>query len=237
MEIFSASVTHGPVPEPIGRRAIIFIGVVAFHICVIVLLVLSRQAVQQSKNQGVLSVFALAVSPSPPSIPIPAPIIPAEAMPMISSPAEAHAEQQIAEGDPDGEVCSPLDAVTFHLASDPLVPLAINRVARADRSISEAIVMWNAEWSVVAANEQAPLADVRNRVLLILETLPPDCLATPVIGPRLIAIPEEGSTTFLAFGSGKWSWQQLIEPPDKPSSKDNEWNWEQLLNGELPPIF
>ena len=224
-----------PVSEPIGRRAVIFLGVVAFHICVIVLLVLSNHVLQPQQKQGSLSVFALAAAPSPPAIQIPDPIIPVKAIAMISIPAEALAEQQSAEGDPDGDVCSPLDEVTSQLASDPLVPLAIARVAKSDRSISEAIVMWNAEWSDASTTEEAPLADVRNRVLSILGSLPPECLATPVIGPRLIAIPEQGYTTFLAFGSGEWSWQQLVVPADDiPPSDKNSWTWEELFAENSP---
>ena len=90
--------------------------------------------------------------------------------------------------------------------------------------------MWNAEWSPVSATDEAPLADVRIRVLSILENLPPECLATQVIGPRLIAIPEQGYTTFLAFGSGEWSWQQLVEPADVIlATEDNSWTWAELF--------
>ena len=235
MEISSSSVGFGPAPEPIARRATIFIGVVAIHICIIVLLVLSRHSVQEKQKQGTLSVFSVAASSSPPAIVIPEPIIPAEAVAIVSSPAEVHAEQQSAEGDPDGETCSPLDQVTAHLASDPIVPLAIDRVLPSDRSVSEAIVMWNAEWSAVAAADEAPLAEVRGRVMQILGSLPPDCLATPVNGPRLIAIPEEGYTTFLAFGSGEWSWQQLVEPTsDVVTTEENEWTWEDLFAESIP---
>lgn len=224
--------------EPFGRRATIFVGVVALHLCILVLLVLSRHSVQPKQIHGSLSVFAVAASPSAPAIKIPDPIIPAEAIAIIASPAEAHAEQQSAEGDPDGDACSPLDEVTAQLTSDPLVPLAIGRVARSDRSISEAIVMWNAEWSAASTTDEAPLADVRSRVLVVLESLPTECLATPVVGPRLIAIAEQGYTTFLAFGSGEWSWQQLVEPADEnPSTEDNSWTWEKLLAESSHPTF
>ena len=95
--------------------------------------------------------------------------------------------------------------------------------------------MWNAEWSVAAAADEAPLAEVRSRVLSILDSLPPECLATPVIGPRLIAIPEQGYTTFLAFGSGEWSWQQLIEPADEiRSTEERAWTWEELFAENTP---
>lgn len=237
MEMSKTSDRPGPISEPISRRATIFMAVLSFHIFTIVLLVLSRQDVQPKQMQGALSVFALAASPSAPAIQIPDPIIPVEAIAIISSPAEAHAEQQSADGDPDGEVCSPLDVVTIQLANDPDVPLAIDRVLPSDRSVSEAIVMWNAEWSAASATDEAPLAEVRSRVLTILASLPPECLTTPVIGPRLIAIPENGYTTFLAFGSGEWSWQQLVEPADEiPASRENSWTWEELLAGNRPQV-
>lgn len=233
MEISSASLARGR--PPLRQRVVVFIGVVAFHICIIGLLIFSKQAAQQSKKQGALSVFALAAAPGPPAIPVPVAVMAAEPSSTMSSLAEALAEQQAAEGDPDGEVCSPIDAITEHLASDPLVFDAIQRVPRADRSISEAIVMWNAEWSSVA-NAEAPLANVRKNVTLILETLPPDCLALPVIGPRLVAISDKGYTTFLAFGSGEWSWQQVIEAQEAPSV-DDDWTWEELLDGDDLQIF
>jgi hypothetical protein len=235
MEMLQTSGRIGSISEPIGRRATIFTAVLVFHVCIIVLLVLSRQSVRPKQNHGSLSVFSLAASPVAPAIQIPDPIIPVEAIAIISSPAEMHAEQQSAQGDPDGEVCSPLDVVTSQLASDPVVPLAIDRVLPSDRSVSEAIVMWNAEWSAASATDEAPLAEVRSRVLTILASLPPECLTTPVIGPRLIAIPENGYTTFLAFGSGEWSWQQLVEPADEiPASRENSWTWEQLLAENSP---
>ena len=240
MEVFQTSYRLSMSPEPVGRRITIFAGILAAHLVVIVLLALSKHSVQPIKKQGTLAVFALAASPNPPAIPEPDPVIlievpdpinPIEPKEIVPSPEEVHAEQQNAEGDPDGEICSPLDAVTAQLISDPLVPLAIERVAPSDRSISEAIVMWNAEWSVAAASDEAPLADVRSRVVAILESLPLDCLATPVIGPRLVAIPEQGFTTFLAFGSGEWTWQQLVTPVDDVSiAAEKSWTWEDLVS-------
>ena len=235
METPQASRRNHNLSEPLGRRATIFLVVLAFHICIIILLVISRHAVEQKRKQGALSVFSVAGSPNPPAIIIPDPIIPADAIAIVSSAAEAHAEQQSALGDPDGEACSPLDEVTAQLAGDPIVPLAIDRVLPADRSVSEAIVMWNAEWSVASAADEAPMAEVRSRVVSILETLPPECLATPVMGPRLIAIPENGYTTFLAFGSGEWSWQQLIDPvAEVPDTQKNSWTWEDLFEERVP---
>lgn len=229
--------------KPLGRRGPIFLGVVALHLLIIIIVVLSKNSMEPKKKQGALTVFALASAPNPPAVEIPDPVVPikildpvnpVEEKEIVASPEEAYAEQQSAEGDPDGDICSPLDEVTAQLASDPLVPLAISRVAKSDRSISEAIVMWNAEWSVTAAAADAPLAEVRSRVVAILQALPPECLALPVTGPRLVAIPEEGFTTFLAFGSGEWSWQQLVMPDDDENvAEDNSWTWADLIAGEI----
>ena len=88
MEILQTPARRFSVPESTWRIATIFMAVVAFHICIIVLLVISRHAVQPKQKQGSLSVFALAAAPSPPAIQIPDPVIPVEAIAMISSPAE-----------------------------------------------------------------------------------------------------------------------------------------------------
>lgn len=237
MSYMLISGTENLVSQPIERRVATFVAVLAIHIGLILLLVLSKAAEPPSKKQGSLSVFALAAAaPLARPVPIAVPIIPATSEPVNPSPAEIFAEQQGAKGDPDGEVCSPIDAVTAGLVTDPLLPDAINRVPRDERSISEAIVMWNAEWSAASATDTAPLAGVRSRVLLILETLPPDCLATRVNGPRLIAIPEQGYTTFLTFGSGEWSWQQLIDTETIAVTEDNEWTWGQILSGDFSAV-
>ena len=224
---------------PAKRQVGTFMFVLAAHIGLFILLVLSRQAELQPRQRGSLSMFALAAAaPLARPVPVIVPIMPEDAEPATRNPAEVFAEQQGAKGDPDGVACSPIDVVTTELANDPMVPMAITRVPRNDRSISEAIVMWNAEWSSAAINEEAPMAEVRQMIHAILSDLPSDCLAVAVIGPRLVPITDEnGRTTFLAFGSGEWSWQQLVEPPDTIPTDEKQWTWDQLLDGEISSIF
>lgn len=239
------SYVSGPADEngaapPAGRRVVIFSAVFAMHVGLIALLIMSRTTAEQPSTQGALSVFSVSASSSvSAAVPVALPLIPAENKQATPDPAIVFAEQQAAAGDPNGDVCSPVDFVTAQLASDPAVPAAIDRVPRDDRSISEAIVMWNTEWSDVTTAEGAPLAAVRERIILTLADLPPDCLAVPVIGPRLIAIAEDGgTTTFLAFGSGEWSWQQLSAAPDDIAPADTKaWVWKDLLTENLAPIF
>lgn len=107
--------------------------------------------------------------------------------------------------------CSPLEAVTKTITDDSATIAALRAVPRSERSISEAIVIWNAGWSEMAASTDAPLASVRIAMQQTLRALPSDCLAEIVAGPRLIQIATEQGTTFLAIGSGQWRWAQLIE--------------------------
>lgn len=218
------------------RKFLLFMSVLSAHLVIIVLLVLSRYAAPSHEKQGKLSVFSLSAAPSQPSIPLKVPVMVQDIKPIPATPAEAFAEQQQnAEGEPDGEVCSPTDVVTMQLTSDPTVPAEIDMVPRTDRSISEAIVIWNAEWSNTALADDAPLRNVRDRIESTLAELPLECLKMPVAGPRLIPITIDGSTTFLAFGSGQWTWQQLIEPQPEPSFAVGDWTWEDLLQTDFSP--
>ncbi len=218
------------------RKSLLFTLVLLAHLVIIVLLVLSRHVAPPPEKQGNLSVFSLSAAPSQPSIPVKAPVIVQDIKPISTTPAEAFAEQQqSAEGEPEGEVCSPIDVVTRQLTSDPTVPAEIDMVPRADRSISEAIVVWNAQWSNTAIADDGPLRNVRDRIESTLAELPLECLETPVAGPRLIPIVIDGSTTFLAFGSGQWTWQQLIERQPDPLFAVGDWTWEDLLQTEFSP--
>lgn len=105
--------------------------------------------------------------------------------------------------------CAPLEQVQGALQAAPAVRAAISRVPRADRSVAEAIVVWNSEWQRIAADDAAPLALVRQTVVQALERLPADCLAAPLAGPRLILLDGGPRAVVLVFGSGNWRWIDL----------------------------
>lgn len=228
MKAISFYTEHDSVSNSIGRRAIIFTAVILFHVTIIILLIFIGQAPQPQKPRGTSSIFMLGNINSRVEKPID-PILPVDQARAVPKPVEADTGEKSVEGASDGEICLPLEQVTSQLTNDPQVPLAIKRVAKADRSISEAIVMWNVEWSA-ASTDDGPLAEVRGRVISILESLPADCLSAPVSGPRFIAISENGYTTFLSFGSGEWSWQELIQSEFQPRPLESSpWFWEALL--------
>lgn len=105
--------------------------------------------------------------------------------------------------------CTPLAALTTLLAGDPAVRAGVSRLPAGARSSAGAIIVWRDGWAE-AADPDGPLAAAREASARALLAMPPDCLAEPVAGPRFVAVDIEGDTTMLVFGSGTWSWAQLV---------------------------
>ncbi|MBA3668639.1 MAG: hypothetical protein H0W71_00990 [Sphingomonas sp.] len=110
------------------------------------------------------------------------------------------------------DYCSVLDSVALAVVSDPKAVDAIVHAPLETRSIADAIVIWNVDWSAATAEPEGPLKAVRTNVTETLQMAPPECLSSPILGPRLVPIPNGDRTLFLVFGSGEWSWNALLEP-------------------------
>ncbi|MEO7277354.1 MAG: hypothetical protein ABIW33_04965 [Sphingomicrobium sp.] len=108
--------------------------------------------------------------------------------------------------------CAILDSVAQAIVSDPEAVEAIIHAPLESRSIADAIVIWNADWSAASQQPDGPLETVRANVTTTLQLASPECLSSPVAGPRLVPIPNGDRTLFLVFGSGEWTWQALLEP-------------------------
>lgn len=108
--------------------------------------------------------------------------------------------------------CSTLDLVSKAIASDPSALESVIRAPPETRSVAEAIVMWNAGWSSAALTSDSPLAPARAAVEVKLATVDDACLDEPIAGPRLVPIrvPDSQSTMILVFGSGNWTWRELM---------------------------
>jgi hypothetical protein len=78
------------------------------------------------------------------------------------------------------------------------------------RSVAEAIVIWNRQWAPVTDPAQGSLGRVRRLIEAALAGVPPSCLQTQLLGPRLIMLPTASGTTVLAIGSGNWEWAHLL---------------------------
>lgn len=118
--------------------------------------------------------------------------------------------------------CDTLDLVSQALATDPSAVDAIRSAPPAMRSVADAIVVWNAGWSAGADSADSPLAEVRAVVEDQLGTVSDECLDETIAGPRLVPIPDGDQTTFLAFGSGDWTWRQLLLPPPDSEFENGE---------------
>lgn len=105
--------------------------------------------------------------------------------------------------------CVPADALQSALSATPEVRLALARVPVRNRSVADAVVIWNVTWTALASANDAPLSSVRDVVTRTLRGLPVACVSEPVTGPRLLLIEVPGGMMVLAFGSGLWRWQDV----------------------------
>lgn len=81
------------------------------------------------------------------------------------------------------------------------------------RSIANAIAVWNVNWAKPgAAPAQAAFATIRQTIIQTVLAASADCRSQLQAGPRLIYLPGDfGKTTVLALGSGRWTWQQVVD--------------------------
>lgn len=107
--------------------------------------------------------------------------------------------------------CAPAAALQTALAADAEVKLALSAVPATDRSVADAVVIWNTNWTPLAGASNALLATVRDRITRTLRELPTACLAQIVNGPRLVLIEASAGMMVLAFGSGTWRWQDVAD--------------------------
>ena len=149
----------------------------------------------------------------------------------LSEPALSRDPDSIALAAASGG-CAPLEIVTTALVADPAAMSSIINAPPETRSIAEAVVIWNAGWSDAADSPDAPLGPARSVVELSLGSIEDGCLDAPIAGPRLVPIPDGERTMFLVFGSGAWTWRELVaspEPSNKPGIADLQkpsiWDW------------
>ena len=188
---------------------------VALHIALILILLVVRGPMQATvAKSGALSVMSLDAPQEAQSKP-PPPTMPskriAEIVPLTSviySETFDRDAKLTAAGN-----CATLDIVVQALLADRLAVESVLNAPPEARSIADAVVIWNAGWSEAADAADAPLAPARASVEQSLSLIPDRCLDEPVAGPRLVPIPAGSGTMFLVFGSGVWTWRELVSPP------------------------
>ncbi len=206
-----------PSSPPRSQRFLVLGAVVLVHLLLLALLITARSTLAPpSVEAGVINLIALDTDePEPPAEP-PPPRLPSERVEEVLPPTKPSVafdplSQSVSAA--AGSSCAPLDAVANALLIDPAAMAAVRTAPRESRSISDAIVIWNAGWSEFATAPEDPLVAVRIMVERTLTALPPACIEPVVTGPRLLLVPVGEGTRLLVFGSGQWAWNQMLPGP------------------------
>ncbi len=176
----------------VTRRAAIAAVIIVLHIGALLILLATRSSAPAIPKPVMITVEAIPVAT--PHVTEPeAPLDAGLAMPVIE--IEATATVHAPQCDLQGQLASNLQA-------DPTVRAALEAVAATPE---HAIMAWNGSW--VARPEVVPL---RQAVEHGLKAARADCLAETLTGPRLVFVPVAETTVSVAFGSGSWTWNNLL---------------------------
>ncbi len=202
---------HSTIPP--SQRALLFATVVLLHALLFALLITARSRLKPVEARPTAMVLVAiepeaAQAPKPPPPPMPS---------ETSSPRLPSIES--AEFDPDsrslspaaGGRCAPLEAIADALAEDLAAFESVRQASFETRSLNDAIVIWNEGWVPAASRAEAPLGAARAAVEQALGALPSECLAPGIVGPRFVPLADGEATRFVVFGSGRWSWKQLLD--------------------------
>jgi len=107
--------------------------------------------------------------------------------------------------------CDLSEAVQARLRVSPAVTAAIERIPRAARSVADAVLLWDGHWiDAGAVGGSDALEPIRAAVASAVRAAPALCRDASVTGPRLLLVAGTDGNRVLAFGSGQWTWAQVI---------------------------
>jgi len=206
------------------RRTSTLLSVIALHILA-VLALLHGGSVLPGSNIGTLTVLSL--TPPTSALPKPVPAARPEKPRPRTKDGERNAPDMAAATMPStkGEACEPLETVALALRDDEAARAALDGLPPDGVGLANSIAVWTLSWNQAASPPTGPLLPVRAAIEAGLATLPQACLETPVAGPVILPFTTARRTNVLVFGSGQWSWAQLIArspeaaPPDVPPEK------------------
>lgn len=168
--------------------------------------------------------------PVPPTPPQPV-VVPPTVLPTPSAMVVALLDQ--ADTATMGGACDLTGPVQAALQSSELVAASVPQIPRDQRSVANAIMIWNAAWiSPDARFDPAAFDAIRNVVAETVAAASEECRLQPQGGPRLIMLPGATENTVLALGSGTWRWQDLLDTA-QPSDAETQ----TAAIGTLPSIF
>ena len=113
---------------------------------------------------------------------------------------------------PAGSGCVLTENVEASLRADSGVRHALALIPANARSVSNALLLWDGQWiDASTVGGAAALDPIRAVVAATVRAAPTDCRKAAVTGPRLLFVDTGAQTQILAFGSGQWAWDQLID--------------------------
>lgn len=110
-----------------------------------------------------------------------------------------------------GAPCQLADLLQQSLRGDLRVAAALTQLPRSDRSVANALILWDGAWVYPADMRDRPALDsLRAAIVDRLQFARSDCLARPNAGPVFLLIPRTQETVVLTVGSGEWRWSDLM---------------------------
>lgn len=218
--------------SPLSRtqRSATIAAVLALHAMVLGLFLLSGRVASVPMPKPPMALVEVSVaSPEPPGAPPPPPSIPNERALEAAPPAPPSVALSPTGTSAPAGGCATLASVSAAINADPAAAAEIQNSPVQLRSISGAVVVWNAGWSEGARGPDEPLEGVRGVIEETLRTVDPACLKEEVAGPRLVAVPMGDHSMYAVLGSGRWIWEQMLLPIDSPPVSTVD------TNAPLPP--
>jgi hypothetical protein len=189
------------------RRVLLVPLLLAAHLAVLGLALRPLHVDAGSPPGQALRVVEVAAAPVPVVVP-PAPPVPVDAA--VAVQVEAPVVETAPEIDLVGagpSDCALTDAIQAALRTDSATAQALGKVPPASRSVANAVMIWDGRWATGATSALAPIQRI---VVASIRAAPAACQAAAITGPRLIMVPDGSGSAVLAFGSGVWSWAQLL---------------------------
>lgn len=179
----------------------------------LLLIALRERPVAAEPPVQIITVTEIAAA-APPSLPIEIKLFPVSATvdaPALAAP-EAAAEPSLPTGAVQtGTGCDLSGAVQTRLRSSPEVTAALQRMPRNARSVADAVMLWDGHWIDAAdVGGSGALDPIRTAVAAAVRAAPASCRDALVAGPRLLIVAGATGNQVLAFGSGQWTWSQLL---------------------------
>ncbi len=226
-----ARVTPNPAALTGSERAVTLAAAAVFHLGLLALLLsVSSASGTPEVRPGVMSLISIAPLPArsePPPPALPSKVNHAN---RVATKMAIPADREITHAGATAG-CPTLDVISEAIVADPPAVAAVLAAPPEIRSIAEAVVLWNDGW-INAGAPDARLGPTRLAVEHSLASLSPECLDEPIAGPRLVPIPAGSGTMFVVFGSGTWTWRQLLDEPKATAASE-----ETGLNSVLSTLW